>query len=94
MLEANTDRSYFMIGAVIVAAIIIAGVIFIFKDTLFSSDMTTVQIDGDVEVEVIQGLVPRLIDSIFGKAKGMIDSIDTGAPPAPGMIISGLRNIF
>ena len=91
MLEANTDRSYFMIGAVIVAAIIIAGVIFIFKDTLFSSDM--VQIDGE-PVEVIQGLVPRLIDSIFGKAKGVIDSIDTGAPPAPGMIISGLRNIF
>jgi len=31
MLEANTDRSYFMIGAVVVAAILIAGAVFLFN---------------------------------------------------------------
>lgn len=70
MLEANTDRSYFMIGAVIVAAIIIAGVIFIFKDTLFAAD---------------GGLVPALINKIFGKAKDMIDGIDYNT--GQGMIL-------
>lgn len=30
MLEANTDRAYFMIGAVVIAALLIAGAIYIF----------------------------------------------------------------
>ena len=71
MLESNTDRSYFMIGAVIVAGIIIAGLIFIFKDQLFGND----------------GAVQALVNSLFDSAKGMIDNLDTNTgttpPPTP-----------
>lgn len=67
MLESNTDRSYFMIGAVIVAGIIIAGLIYIFKDQLF----------GD------SGAVQALVDSLFTSAKGMIDGLDTSTGVTP-----------
>ena len=62
MLEANTDRSYFMIGAVIVAAIIIAAVSWLFRDLLFAP--TT-------------GIVPKLVDSVFQKASTMINGLTT-----------------
>lgn len=62
MLEQNTDRSYFMIGAVIIAAILIAGATYIFRDVLFTADT---------------GLIPKLINGIFGKAEGLINGIST-----------------
>lgn len=61
MLEANTDRSYFMIGAVIVAAILIAGATYIFRDVLFFSD---------------GAVIPTMLDNVFGKANKMITDID------------------
>lgn len=64
MLESNTDRSYFMIGAVIVAAILIAGATYIFRDVLFFGD---------------EAVIPTMIDGIFGKANSMINNIDTKA---------------
>lgn len=60
MLEANTDRSYFMIGSVIVAAVLIAGALLVFRDMLFLAD---------------DAIIPSLIDSVFSKAKGMINGI-------------------
>ena len=62
MLESNTDRSYFMIGAVIIAAILIAGATYIFRDVLFFSD---------------SAVIPTMIDNIFGQANQMITDIDT-----------------
>lgn len=61
MLESNTDRSYFMIGAVIVAAILIAGATFIFRDVLFFND---------------DAVIPTMMDNIFGQANDMITNID------------------
>jgi hypothetical protein len=61
MLESNTDRSYFMIGAVIVAAILIAGATFIFRDVLFFND---------------DAVIPTMMDNIFGQANEMITNID------------------
>lgn len=69
MLESNTDRSYFMIGAVIVAAILIAGATYIFRDVLFEP----------LDASGNGGVVPELVDGIFGKADSMINSIDTKA---------------
>ena len=60
MLESNTDRSYFMIGAVIVAAILIAGALFIFRDKLF--DQNT-------------GYVPQLINKVFSDANTAVEGI-------------------
>ncbi|MCR6108702.1 hypothetical protein HXA34_20610 [Salipaludibacillus agaradhaerens] len=60
MLEANTDRSYFTIGAVIIGAIAIAAASFIFKDVLFS--------DG--------GYIHQLITGAFEKANGLVGNID------------------
>lgn len=62
MLESNTDRSYFMIGAVIIAAILIAGATFIFRDVLFFND---------------DAVIPTMINNVFGKANDMISNIDT-----------------
>lgn len=62
MLESNTDRSYFMIGAVIIAAILIAGATFIFRDVLFFNS---------------DAVIPTMIDNVFGKANDMINNIDT-----------------
>lgn len=67
MLESNTDRSYFMIGAVIVAAILIAGATFIFRDVLFEP----------LDASGNGGVVPELIDGVFSKADSMIDGIST-----------------
>ncbi|WP_078598399.1 hypothetical protein [Evansella clarkii] len=60
MLESNTDRSYFMIGAVIVAAILIAGVTFLFRDVLFGES----------------GYLFTLVDNLFNNASGVVDSVD------------------
>lgn len=60
MLESNTDRSYFMIGAVIVAAVLIAGALFIFRDQLFSKG----------------GYVDQLVGKLFGDANKMVGDID------------------
>lgn len=38
MLEANTDRSYFMIGAVIVAALLIGIAVWLFNDNGIVAD--------------------------------------------------------
>jgi hypothetical protein len=56
-----------MIGAVIIAAILIAGATFIFRDVLFNP----------VDASGKGGVVPELIDGIFGKANTMVNSIDT-----------------
>lgn len=64
MLEQNTDRSYFMIGAVIVAAILIAGATYIFRDVLFFSK---------------DAVVPTLIKNVFAKASTMVDAMNTKA---------------
>lgn len=58
MLDSNTDRSYFMIGAVIVGAAIIAGALFIFGDTLFAVN----------EAGEPVGYVNKLIHGMFGDA--------------------------
>lgn len=63
MLEANTDRSYFMIGAVIIAAVVIAGVTWLYRDVIFAEDGT--------------GLVQGIVDSMFGAADNAIGNIDT-----------------
>lgn len=68
MLEANTDRSYFMIGAVIAAAVIIAGVLYIFRDVLFGTAGSP-------------GLIPNLINDVFDKASGMINGINEDMAP-------------
>lgn len=63
MLEANTDRSYFMIGAVIIAAIIIGGVTYLFRDVLFN--------DG-------AGTIPKMINDMFKGAGDEIGKIGIG----------------
>lgn len=76
MLESNTDRSYFMIGAVIVAAVLIAGALFIFRDVLFSGEM----VDHDnnpATANVSKGYIPRLVDNIFAQSDKMITNIDS-----------------
>lgn len=76
MLESNTDRSYFMIGAVIVAAVLIAGALYIFRDQLFSTEKITVGNE-----QVAKGYVPRLVDNLFGDANTMVNNIDTKLGP-------------
>ena len=70
MLEANTDRSYFMIGAVIVAAIIIAAVSWLFRDLLFAAPTGT----GPTAYDNA-GIVPKLVNSVFTKASSMITGL-------------------
>ena len=77
MLDSNTDRSYFMIGAVIVGAAIIAGALFIFGDFLF----------GDVVIEngeVTSGYVKHLIQGMFGDAADATKEIGAGGAGAGG----------
>lgn len=64
MLESNTDRSYFMIGAVIVAGLIIAGAVFIFDTQIFGAE----------------GILSETFTSLTGKANTMIEGIDTTGP--------------
>lgn len=61
MIDQNTDRSYMMIGAVLVAAAIIAGALYVFRDMLFAKDT---------------GVIPKLIDSIFTKASKKVGEIE------------------
>lgn len=61
MIDQNTDRSYMMIGAVLVAAAIIAGALYVFRDMLFAKGT---------------GVIPKLIDSIFTKASNKVDIIN------------------
>ena len=62
MLDSNTDRSYFMIGAIIVGALIIAGAVLIFTN-----------IFGDSSGG---GYIANLLESLFHRAGGEIDGID------------------
>lgn len=62
-----------MIGAVIVAAILIAGATFIFRDVLFEP----------LDASGNGGVVPELVDGIFGKADSMVDGIDTNDQTQP-----------
>lgn len=73
MLESNTDRSYFMIGAVIVAGLIIAGAVTIFKDQIFGTE----------------GILSSTFTNLTRKATGMIDGIDVDGPDVqiPGAAI-------
>lgn len=65
MLEANTDRSYFMIGAVIIAAVLIAGATWLFRDVIFGND----------------GSIDLMVKSLFSKGNAAITGIDTNATP-------------
>lgn len=67
MLESNTDRSYFTIGAVIVAAILIAGATYIFRDVLFAP----------LDASGNGGYIPELINGVFSKADTLVDGIST-----------------
>lgn len=60
MIDQNTDRSYMMIGAVLVAAAIIAGALYVFRNMLFEKET---------------GVVPKLINSIFTKASEKVTDI-------------------
>ncbi|MGX1266787.1 hypothetical protein RKD55_004731 [Rossellomorea marisflavi] len=64
MLEQNTDRSYFMIGAVIIAAILIAGATYIFRDVLFFNN---------------DAVIPTMMENIFGQANDMVTNIDNNS---------------
>lgn len=57
-----------MIGAVIAAAVIIAGVLYIFRDVLFGTAANP-------------GLIPDLINDVFTKASGMINGINDATAP-------------
>lgn len=60
MIDQNTDRSYMMIGAVLVAAAIIAGALYVFRDMLFAKGT---------------GVIPELVNNIFGKATEKVKAI-------------------
>ena len=64
MLEQNTDRSYFMIGAVILAAILIAGATYIFRDVLFFNN---------------DAVIPTMMENIFCQANDMVTNIDNNS---------------
>lgn len=57
-----------MIGAVIAAAVIIAGVLYIFRDVLFGTAGAP-------------GLIPNLINDAFTKASDMINGISETTSP-------------
>lgn len=59
MLESNTDRSYFMIGSVVVAGIIIAAAVIIFRDKIFGDTgflTTTFKTLSDSATQAIDGI--------------------------------------
>lgn len=78
MLESNTDRSYFMIGAVILAGIIIAGAVFIFRDLIFTSD----------------GFLADTFAEMNTKANEMIGNIDTSQAQTITGLGSQLKLVF
>lgn len=69
MLDSNTDRSYFMIGAVIIGAIIIGAAAWIFGDFMFA--------EGD-------GALTTMLKSMFSSAGDTIDNIKPGTPGSGG----------
>lgn len=77
MLEANTDRSYFMIGAVIVAAIVIGLTAWLFRDYLFSKD--DANNDGQPD-----GAIIRMFESLSGVADNALGSTSSSAGGAGG----------
>lgn len=60
MLDSNTDRSYFMIGAVIVGAIIIGAAAWIFGEFIFAEN---------------DGMLTNLLKGMFTTARDTIDGI-------------------
>lgn len=64
MLESNTDRSYFMIGAVIVAALLIGAALFIF---------------GNGDHGVI-GSLKKSITDLFSTASGAASHVQVNVP--------------
>ena len=81
MLDSNTDRSYFMIGAIIVGALIIGGAVIIFAFFFGGSGAENIGEAGKLG-EMLQGL--------FNKADAGIDGIDLD----PGTIIPAIKSIF
>lgn len=69
MLDSNTDRSYFMIGAVIVGAIIIGAAAWIFGEFIFAED---------------GGALTNMLKNMFSAAGESIDKIGTGTPGSGG----------
>ena len=47
MLDANTDRSYFMIGAVIIAGLIVGGAAYLFSQGFSDVDTSFTSFTGD-----------------------------------------------
>lgn len=62
MLESNTDRSYFMIGAVMLAGIIIAAAVWIFDDQIFGDKGMLTQTFNDLQ-EQARGAVGNISDA-------------------------------
>lgn len=67
MLEANTDRSYFMIGAVIIAAVLIAGATWLFRDVIFGEN-------GSIDV---------MVEKLFTQGNTAVDNIDLDTTTTP-----------
>lgn len=59
MLDSNTDRSYFMIGAVIVGAIIIGAAAWIFGEFIFAED-------GGMLTNLLKDMFKSASDAIGG----------------------------
>ncbi len=78
MLDSNTDRSYFMIGAIIVGALIIGGAVLIFN-FLFTGDGSGLQGAGKIG---------ELLNSMFTGAEEGINGI------TPNIIIPAIKSIF
>ena len=78
MLDSNTDRSYFMIGAIIVGALIIGGAVFIFSKFFGGADATDA------------GQLGGMLEGLFNKANKGIEGIDFD----PGIIIPAIKSIF
>ena len=78
MLDANTDRSYFMIGAIILGALIIAGAVVIF----------TIAIGGEGG-----GKIGGLINDMFTRATSGITNIGGPSTIVP-MLKGSLMGIF
>jgi len=78
MLDSNTDRSYFMIGAIIVGALIIGGAVLIFN---YFFTGTGQGLQG-------AGKIGELLNGVFEKAESGISGIN------PNIIIPAIKSIF